>query len=177
MPSTKPASRSRFGKQTPRRKIWIGCARRSPNMSPVPTVERAPETARHPDHETSYLNGDDLRRDHHRSSIPDTLLGLTKFSAVIGFSDMAMFARVITAETPAMLAQRPRACADRAIRSERSPGVGAAARSQPAVVALRLPSPTSPGSSTNTGAEHGVASPPRPPSSPRWYAPPDAAFP
>ena len=32
-------------------------------MSPVPTVERAPGTARHPDHETSYPNGDDLRRD------------------------------------------------------------------------------------------------------------------
>ena len=32
-------------------------------MSPVPTMERAPETARHPDHETSYLNGNDLRRD------------------------------------------------------------------------------------------------------------------
>jgi len=63
MPSTKPASRSRFGKQTPRRKIWIGCARRSPNMSPVPTMERASGTARHPDHETSYPNGDDLRRD------------------------------------------------------------------------------------------------------------------
>ena len=64
-------------------------------MSPVPTVERAPETARHPDHETSYLNGDDLRRDHHRSSIPDTLLGLTKFSAVIGFSD-----RLLTTTPP-----------------------------------------------------------------------------
>src|SRR5262245_54362953 len=47
-------------------------------------------------------------------------------------------------------------------------GVGA-----PIAVALRLPSPTSPGSSTNRGAEHGVASPPRPPSSLRWYAPPD----
>src|SRR6516162_7055795 len=56
-------------------------------------------------------------------------------------------------------------------------GVGAAARRRPIAVALRLPSPTSPGSSTNTGAEHGVASPPRPPSSPRWYAPSDAAFP
>jgi len=56
-------------------------------------------------------------------------------------------------------------------------GVGAAARRRPIAVALRLPSPTSPGSSTNTGAEHGVASPPRPPSSPRWYAPPDAACP
>jgi len=32
-------------------------------MSPVPTMERAPGTARHPDHETSYPNGDDLRRD------------------------------------------------------------------------------------------------------------------
>src|SRR5262249_28813563 len=30
-------------------------------------------------------------------------------------------------------------------------------------------SPTSPGSSTNTGAEHRVASPPRPPSWSRWY--------
>ena len=29
-------------------------------MSPVPTMERAPGTARHP---TSYPNGDDLRRD------------------------------------------------------------------------------------------------------------------
>ena len=32
-------------------------------MSPVPTMERTPGTARHPDHETSYPNGDDLRRD------------------------------------------------------------------------------------------------------------------
>ena len=32
-------------------------------MSPVPTMERAPGTARHPDHEPSYLNGDDLPRD------------------------------------------------------------------------------------------------------------------
>ena len=32
-------------------------------MSPVPTMERASGTARHPDHETSYPNGDDLRRD------------------------------------------------------------------------------------------------------------------
>ena len=56
-------------------------------------------------------------------------------------------------------------------------GVGAAARRRPIAVALRLPSPTSPGPSTNTGAEHGAASPPRPPSSARWYAPPDAAFP
>ena len=32
-------------------------------MSPVPTMERAPGTARHADHETSYPNGDDLRRD------------------------------------------------------------------------------------------------------------------
>src|SRR5215469_18708867 len=37
--------------------------RRSPNMSPVPTMQRAPGTARHPCHETSYPNGDDLRRD------------------------------------------------------------------------------------------------------------------
>src|ERR1700749_1596896 len=37
-------------------------------------------------------------------------------------------ARVVTAETPAMPAQRPRACADRAIRSERTRGGGAAAR-------------------------------------------------
>ena len=32
-------------------------------MSPVPTMERAPGTARHADHETRYPNGDDLRRD------------------------------------------------------------------------------------------------------------------
>src|SRR5215472_15369834 len=63
MPSTKPASQCRFDRRTPRCRIWIGCVRRSPNMSPVPTVERAPGTARHPDHETSYPNGDDLRRD------------------------------------------------------------------------------------------------------------------
>src|SRR5215510_6704435 len=44
---------------------------------------------------------------------------------------MATSARVVTAETPAMLAQRPRACADRAIRSARSPGGGAAARRRP----------------------------------------------
>src|SRR5262249_58976779 len=60
-----------------------------------------------------------------------------------------------TAETPAMLA-RPRACADRAIRSGRSPGGGAAARRRPIAVGLRWPSPTSPGSSTNTGGEHRV---------------------
>src|SRR5262249_51790412 len=63
MPSTKPASRSRFDKQTLRRGTRIGCVRRSPNTSPVPTMERAPGTARHRHHETSYLNGDDLRRD------------------------------------------------------------------------------------------------------------------
>src|SRR6516225_3455347 len=70
--------------------------------------------------------------------------------------------KVVTAETPpAVLAQRPRACADRAIRSARSPGGGAAARRRPIAVGLRWPSPTSPGSSTNTGLEHRVASPPR----------------
>ena len=37
-------------------------------------------------------------------------------------TEMATSARVVTAETPAILAQRPRACADRAIRSARSPG-------------------------------------------------------
>jgi hypothetical protein len=41
--------------------------------------------------------------------------------------EMATSARVVTAETPAMLALRRRACADRAIRSARSPGGGAAA--------------------------------------------------
>src|SRR5262249_50092498 len=90
---------------------------------------------------------------------------------------MATPTRLVTAEPPAMLAQRPHVCADRAIRSARSPDVGAAARNQPVAVAFRLLSPTSPGSSTNTEAEHGVAGPLRPPSSPRWYAPPDAAFP
>src|SRR5207245_2840254 len=90
---------------------------------------------------------------------------------------MATATRLATAEPPAMLAQRPHVCADRAIRSERSPGVGAAARSQPVAVALRVSNPTSPGSSTNREAEHGVASPLRPPSSPRWYAPTDAALP
>src|SRR5215467_2455780 len=90
---------------------------------------------------------------------------------------MATSARVVTAETPAMLAQRPRACADRAIGSARSPGGGAAARRRPIAVGLRWPSPTSPGSSTNTGAEHRVASPPRPPSWSRWYAPPDVVLP
>ena len=35
---------------------------------------------------------------------------------------MATSARVVTAETPAILAQCPRACADRAIRSARSAG-------------------------------------------------------
>src|SRR5262252_5718295 len=63
MPLPKLASQCRFDRRTPCRRIWIGSARRSPNMSPVPTVERAPGTARHPDHETSYPNGDDLRRD------------------------------------------------------------------------------------------------------------------
>src|SRR5262249_10359151 len=45
--STKPAWRSRLDKQTPRRRTWIGCAKRSPNISPVPIMERAPGTARH----------------------------------------------------------------------------------------------------------------------------------
>jgi inorganic pyrophosphatase len=84
-------------------------------------------------------------------------------------------ARVVTAETPAMLAQR--ACADRAIRSARPPGGLAAARRRPIAVALRWPSPTSPGSSTNTGAGHRVAGAHRPPSWSRWYAPPGVVLP
>src|SRR5215469_11309164 len=39
------------------------------------------------------------------------------------------------------------------IADEGLSGVGAAARRRPIAVALRLPSPTSPGSSTNTGAD------------------------
>src|SRR5258708_33457171 len=84
---------------------------------------------------------------------------------------MATPTRLATAEPPAMLAQRPHVCADRAIRSERSPGVGAAARSQPVAVDLRVLNPTSTGSSTNLEAVQGLARPLRPHSSQRWTAP------
>jgi hypothetical protein len=47
MPSTKPASQARLARRTPRRRTWIGCTKRSPNISPVPTMEGAPGTARH----------------------------------------------------------------------------------------------------------------------------------
>jgi hypothetical protein len=119
-----------------------------------------------------------------RETLPLTPLRCGTTSAVTGFSGRLLTttppwhrkwqtsARVVTAETPAMLAQRPRACADRAIRSARPPGGGAAARRRTIAVGLRWPAPTSSGSSTNTGAEHRVAGPPRPPSWSRWYAPP-----
>src|SRR5262249_7709851 len=47
MPSTKPASQCRFDRRAPCHRIWIGSARRSPNMSPVPTMEAAPGMGRH----------------------------------------------------------------------------------------------------------------------------------
>src|SRR5262249_46395682 len=57
----------------------------------------------------------------HPDQRADMLLGPLK--------ELLVSLRVVTAETPpAMLAQRPRACADRAIRSARSAGGGAAVR-------------------------------------------------
>ena len=47
--STRPASQFRFGRPTSPCGTWIGCARRSPTMSPpLPAMARAPATARLP---------------------------------------------------------------------------------------------------------------------------------
>ena len=67
-------------------------------MSPVPTMERAPGTARHPDHETSYPNGDDLRRD------PLEVRKATLASIVIKASSGIRFNEHIEGNGPTVLA-------------------------------------------------------------------------
>src|SRR5262245_43748607 len=91
---------------------------------------------------------------------------------------MATSARVVTAETPAMLAgaapsrlRRPRN-SERAVAGRRGGGATPAHCGWFAMAQSNVA-----GFEYQYGAEHRVASPPRPPSWSRWYAPPDVVLP